>query len=242
MTMPIHKSTFERAVIDIAEEVRKRPSTKCWQQRDESQLWYELVACLLGSRVSFELAQASARSLYSSGVLDHAFSARVSQSYSDMVFSVLSKPVWVKTYCGSQRHIRYRFPKSRAEGIAKTAEQIYCSAKRSIRNILEQSSDSRNARKNIVEKSHGIGAKQASLFLRNIGYSNDVAILDSHILRYMYIVGIIEGTLTTVSGIGTYGQLESDLCKYADDLGFPLSCLDTAIWVVMRVYQKEFAK
>ena len=238
--MSICKSTFERAVIDIAEDVNKRSKTKRWQQRDESQLWYELVACLLGSRVSFELAQASAKSLDSSGVLDRAFISRVNHGYSDMVFSVLSKPVWIKTYRGFKRQTKYRFPKSRADGIAKTAKKIYHSPEHSIRNILGQSSDSRDARKNIVEISHGIGAKQASLFLRNIGYSNDLAILDSHILRYMHVVCITEKLLTSVSNIRTYERIESDLCKYADGLGFQLSCLDTAIWIVMRVYQKEF--
>lgn len=242
MAKGIPKSTFERAVTDIAEDVKRRPSTTCWSGREESQLWYELVACLLGSRVSFELAQASARSLYSSGVLNHASPGRVIPRYSEMVFSVLSEPVRVESCCGSTRQIRYRFPRARAEGIARTAEQIYCSAAKSIRSILEESCDSRHARRSVVEASHGVGAKQASLFLRNIGYSNDVAILDSHILRYMRIVGITERTLTSVSGIGAYEQLESDLCSYADDLGFPVWCLDTAVWIVMRVHQREFAK
>ena len=239
--MSIGKSTFERAVIDVAEDVNKRPPTKGWQQRDERELWYELVACLLGSRVPFEVAQASAKSLDASGILDHVFVSLVDRDYFNLVFSVLSKPVWVRTYYGSQRQIKYRFPRSRADGITKTAERIYHSSEQSIRNILGRSSDSRSARKNIVERSHGIGAKQASLFLRNIGYSDDVAILDSHILRYMYVVGITEKLLSSVRNIGTYERLESDLYAYADSLGCRLSCLDTAIWIVMRVYQKEFA-
>lgn len=239
--MAICKSTFERAVINVAEDVNKRFPTKCWQQREESQLWYELVACLLGSRVFFELAQASARALATSGALDYLSSLGAKHDYLNRITSVLSKPVWAKTYCGTYKHIRYRFPKSRANSIAKTAERIYNSPEKSIMNILEQSSDSNNARKLIVERSHGIGPKQASLFLRNIGYSDDLAILDSHILRYMYIVRITGKHFTSIGSIGIYERIESDLSKYAEDLGYQLSCLDTAIWIVMRVYQKEFS-
>ena len=239
--MDFCRTTFERAVTEVAKDVRKCSPATCWQQRDENQLWYELVACLLGSRVSFELALASVRSLEASGLLHHPLNCGVTADYPDLIASNLSKPVWVTTYKGVNKHIRYRFPKSRAMGIAKTAKRIYQSPDQSIKNILEQSSDPKIARKSVVEKSCGIGAKQASLFLRNIGYSNSLAILDSHILRYMHLVGIMDRIFTSISSVRTYELLESDLCEYADNLGFQLSCLDTAIWVVMRVYQKEFA-
>ena len=241
MPMEFCRTTFERAVIEVAEDVEKQPPVICWEQLDENQLWYELVACLLGSQVSFELALASVRSLETSGLLHQPLKCGVTTNYLDLITLSLSKPVWVRTYQGAYKHIRYRFPKSKATGIAKTAERIYQSPSQSIKNLLEESSDSRSARKSIVERSCGIGAKQASLFLRNVGYGGSLAILDSHVLRYMYLVDIAEKLFKSVSSIRTYELLELKLYKYADDLGFRLLCLDRAIWVVMRVYQKEFA-
>jgi len=85
----------------------------------------------------------------------------------------------------------------------------------------------------------GIGPKQASLFLRNIGYAENLAILDTHILKYMKVVGLVPQILKTVSYSPKYEDIERILINYATKFKESLACLDTAIWIVMRSCWKE---
>lgn len=109
----------------------------------------------------------------------------------------------------------------------------------SIRRILTSCIDERTARARIMSVAVGIGPKQASLFLRNIGYAENLAILDTHILKYMKVVGLVPQILKTVSYSPKYEDIERILINYATKFKESLACLDTAIWIVMRSCWKE---
>jgi thermostable 8-oxoguanine DNA glycosylase len=49
------------------------------------------------------------------------------------------------------------------------------------------------------------------------------------------------GGNSNVCTVRGYDKVEANLRGYADGLCLELSYLDIAIWVVMRVYQREFA-
>ncbi len=90
-------------------------------------------------------------------------------------------------------------------------------------------------RKFIVKNIKGIGPKQASHFLRNIGYSNQIAVLDVHILRYMCIQGVISEEYKSVSNLKLYEYLELKLIKFLEFILAPIGFIDQAIW--MRFFQ-----
>ena len=94
---------------------------------DEDRLWYELVACFLGSQVPFELAQAAASHLNEEGLLDFQ---RHDMSYcarEQSISAALSKPIFPPiTKSGVGR--KYRYPNTKALQIRKTAEAINASA------------------------------------------------------------------------------------------------------------------
>ena len=94
------------------------------------------------------------------------------------------------------------------------------------------------ARDTIVCLCKGIGQKQASLFLRNIHYSDGLAILDSHVIKFMRIQGIQKNVKSSPSKTD-YIKYEASLRVYADNLGRTLAQLDVAIWIVMRVVQRD---
>jgi N-glycosylase/DNA lyase len=85
----------------------------------------------------------------------------------------------------------------------------------------------------------GIGPKQSSLFLRNIGFTDRLAILDTHVLRYMFILGLMNVRTKAVSTLTRYQEIEADLRSYSSRLGANLAYFDTAIWITMRVFQRE---
>ncbi len=84
-------------------------------------------------------------------------------------------------------------------------------------------------RKWFVENVKGIGFKEASHFLRNIGWGEELAILDVHILKNMVRWGIVSERPRTLSE-GKYLFLEQELKKFADQIMIPMAELDLLFW------------
>ncbi|MGC9554861.1 MAG: N-glycosylase/DNA lyase, partial [Thermoplasmatota archaeon] len=97
-----------------------------------------------------------------------------------------------------------------------------------IGDILRRFQDQREAREWLVKHVKGLGYKEASHFLRNVGYT-DVAIIDRHILRVMYRYGLIEKIPDSLSR-KRYLELERVLERVADHLGITLAELDLYLW------------
>lgn len=108
----------------------------------------------------------------------------------------------------------YRFH-NRAEYIHKNQEKIRLLSK-------IQKMPSKQAREFLVKHFKGIGMKEASHFLRNIG-RKDVAIIDRHILRSL---GFKADSLTKKR----YNDLEKRLITLARKLHTNLAELDLLLW------------
>ena len=89
-------------------------------------------------------------------------------------------------------------------------------------------------RRHLISEISGIGPKQASMFLRNIGLSHDLAILDTHLLRYLEMQSLLDQERLKVGSLPNYERTEQVAIKYADSLGYPVGYLDWAIWATMR--------
>jgi N-glycosylase/DNA lyase len=110
----------------------------------------------------------------------------------------------------------------RAERIVK-ARKFY-----NIKEIVTSFPDERSARDWLAENVDGIGYKEASHFLRNVGYS-DVAILDRHILTMMKQYGLLEGTPKTLTK-KKYLVAEEKLRELAQKTNLSLAELDLYLW------------
>ncbi|MFA6385073.1 MAG: N-glycosylase/DNA lyase [Candidatus Omnitrophota bacterium] len=85
------------------------------------------------------------------------------------------------------------------------------------------------AREWLVNNIKGIGYKEASHFLRNIGLGGDLAILDVHILRNLKDLGVINeipGSLTRK----LYLEIEEKLRVFAGRCRVPIGHLDLLFW------------
>ena len=89
-------------------------------------------------------------------------------------------------------------------------------------------------------KIKGIGPKQASFFIRNIGFSDSVAILDSHIVFFLNAIELLDSLKPNLSCINTYQKLESTFKNYSQSLGYSVGVVDQAVWIFTRVLKKEF--
>ncbi len=232
----------ENAVFSVGKEIEARyQDDKRWSDHTENQLWFELVSCILGSRTCFETAQTCASHISQKGLLDFStILGNPEESERELAYE-LSRPIFPSSH--RNQGCRYRYPRSRSNYIVRTAIAVYRDSSTGLRDVLNDHPDEREAREVIKEKAIGVGFKQASLFLRNVSHSKDLAILDSHVLRYMGLLRLIENDPRelNLSSRRVYMNLERALQEYGEAARLSLSVLDLAIWVVMRLVEKEFA-
>jgi N-glycosylase/DNA lyase len=86
-----------------------------------------------------------------------------------------------------------------------------------------------NARDKLARDVKGFGLKEASHFLRNIGFGQDLAILDRHILRKLSEYGVIPRIPEQLT-VPVYHEIETSMKSFADDIGVPLDALDFCFW------------
>lgn len=100
---------------------------------------------------------------------------------------------------------------------------------RSLRELLSRIEDSLEAREWLVRNVKGLGYKEASHFLRNIGMGDDIAILDRHILRNLVRYGVIDEFPSNITP-SKYMEIENCMREFSRDIGIPLSHLDLLLW------------
>ena len=87
--------------------------------------------------------------------------------------------------------------------------------------------NSPNIRDELVEKIKGLGMKEASHFLRNVGFE-DYAIIDFHIIDILEKYGLIEKPKTMTKN--KYLEIEDILKKLAKKVNLSLAELDLYLW------------
>lgn len=118
------------------------------------------------------------------------------------------------------KKLGHRFPNTRARYISES--QKY---KDKLNNLL--SMDEQKAREWLIKNIKGLGYKESSHFLRNIGKKN-LAIIDFHIIDLLVENKVIERpkTLTKTK----YLEIESKLKELAQKLNLNLAELDLYLW------------
>lgn len=122
-----------------------------------------------------------------------------------------------------------RFHNKKAEYIISARENFFTNGKFEVRPFLKKYNTVQERREWIVENIKGIGYKEASHFLRNIGFYKNIAILDRHILKNLKLLGVIEEIPETLSKT-KYLHIEKKMAEFAKKIGIPLSHLDLLMW------------
>lgn len=81
----------------------------------------------------------------------------------------------------------------------------------------------------LVRNIKGLGYKEASHFLRNVGFGKDIAILDVHILRNLKKYKVIREIPSSISK-KAYLDIENRMRKFAEKINIPLEELDLLFW------------
>lgn len=200
--------------------------------RSEIKLLSELVLCILSSQEKYEVALAVIKSLRKENVLRIPKCKSEFKEIKSQIKDTLKNPVHFK-FNEKDYSRRLRFFAKKGKYIIDTLENIYLNDL-TITEILNLKDCIQETRKNIIYYTCGLGPKQASMFLRNIGYYSEFAILDKHVIDYMKIMGLTCVSATSFSSMSSYQEIETKLKSYADTYNVNLLHLDLAIWTTMR--------
>lgn len=97
-----------------------------------------------------------------------------------------------------------------------------------IESIINSDIDNFNKRNEIANRVKGIGFKEASHFLRNIGFKG-LGILDRHILRLL-VENEVYTEIPNISTEKRYLEVEKSFISYSKSIGIDLDELDLVFW------------
>jgi N-glycosylase/DNA lyase len=122
----------------------------------------------------------------------------------------------------------YRYPNARAQYLFEARENLKKKYALGIRKIIESQADTKELREFFVNEIKGLGYKEASHFLRNIGILG-LAILDKHILRTLYEYGMIKEMPNSLNK-KKYLDYEQKFIEFAGQLNINMDELDLLLW------------
>ncbi|ACB07919.1 N-glycosylase/DNA lyase [Candidatus Korarchaeum cryptofilum] len=183
-------------------EIIERRMREFERERSDEELFKELVFCLLTANFSAE------------GGL------RILESLGDGIFTLSEEELAAKL-----AELGHRYPRKRAEFIVEARKLIPI-----LRDIISSFRDERLLREWLVKNVKGLGYKEASHFLRNIGFKN-VSIIDYHILDLLMKYGILEEKPKSLSR-ARYLMIESILEEISRRTGINLGELDLYLWYI----------
>ena len=122
-----------------------------------------------------------------------------------------------------------RFKYKKAKYIVEVRELFKVDGKITLRKEIEKYGSPYEIREWLVENVKGMGHKEASHFLRNIGKGSDLAILDRHILKNLKLLGVIEKIPEAIPQ-KKYLELENIVREFSKEIEIPLDHLDIVLW------------
>lgn len=120
-----------------------------------------------------------------------------------------------------------RFRNNKANYIVQARDKFFST--REIQAILDSDSSDFEKRKWFRDNVKGYGLKEASHFLRNIGFVENLTILDRHILRNLEKFNVINEVPKSISD-KLYFEIENRMIQFSKEIKIPVAHLDMIFW------------
>lgn len=217
------------AVKDLCPHIEQIVDIVHWEDMTEKDILRELIVCILGSRVRYETSVAYA----------NAISDRIAElprnvhcdEFLDFVRLILESPAYYEP--DDKFYVKYRYPNRGAKQVAESLN-IISETYGSVTSLLKIGLPTKDLRRVVVQLCPGIGPKQASHFLKNIGYTEDVAVIDRHILKYMEAAEKISIPDKKLANLDGYEAIEVKFQSIVSKFYHSSSVVDQALWFVIR--------
>lgn len=174
-----------------------------WESASEEELFQELVFCLLTPQSKAKTCWKAVQRLAKKRMITEGEPCQVQEEL-----------------------VGVRFNKRKAEYIC-LARAVFC--EKPLRSKLAEFSSPFDAREWLVNNVVGMGYKEASHFLRNIGLGEELAILDRHILKNLALLGVIDEVKSSQTK-KAYLQIEKKMTAFSRQVGIPMGELDLLLW------------
>jgi N-glycosylase/DNA lyase len=184
-------------------DARLEEFMQIWEKASDEKLFIEMVFCLL-------TPQSKAKTCW-----------KAVQRLNEKCMIAKGEPSQIQ-----EELFGVRFNRRKAEYICLAKKTFFT---RSLRTTLNEFDSPFEAREWLVENVLGLGYKEGSHFLRNIGLGEDLAILDRHILKNLMLLGVIREVPSTLSR-KTYLEIERKMTAFSKEAGIPMGKLDLLLW------------
>lgn len=198
------RATHKARATDIRQRLAEFQAVR--RQGSDERLWEELVFCIFTAGASARMGLRSVE----------AVRALLAQGAHEELANALSGV--------------HRYPNARSGYIVVTRDYLREDCQMRLRERLESFDDPLTRRDWLARERRikGLGYKEASHYLRNIGYSG-YAILDKHILRSLAELGEIESPAPPTTR-ARYLVIEEALRRFAARLAIDFDELDLILW------------
>ncbi len=137
-------------------------------------------------------------------------------------------------YSGTQPEIikwmgAVRFNNNKSKYVIEARQLFSKDGNLKIKEILDQMPSPLAKREWLVKNVKGMGYKEAGHFLRNVGFGEELAILDRHILKNMVKYGVINEVPKSIIE-KKYLELERKFIDFSNSMGIPPAHLDLVFW------------
>jgi N-glycosylase/DNA lyase len=122
-----------------------------------------------------------------------------------------------------------RFHTTKAQRIVEARKLFTVDGKIDVKSPLDKLKRPFDKREWVVSNVKGLGYKEASHFLRNVGFGDDLAILDRHIYKNLKLLGVIDAIPKSVTK-KKYLDIEKQMNDFSRRIKIPLSHLDFVLW------------
>ena len=122
-----------------------------------------------------------------------------------------------------------RFKNNKSRYLVELRELMTRERKLQPKKILSEIGDTFEKRKWILKNVKGMGLKEANHVLRNLGFGENIAILDRHILRNLEALNVIDEIPKTITE-KKYYEIEEKMREYSDFSKIRMDELDLVLW------------
>ena len=122
-----------------------------------------------------------------------------------------------------------RFKNNKSRYLVELRELMTRDGKLQPKKILSGIGDTFEKRKWILKNVRGMGLKEANHVLRNLGFGENIAILDRHILRNLEALNVIDEIPKTITE-KKYYEIEEKMREYSDFSKIRMDELDLVLW------------
>ena len=122
-----------------------------------------------------------------------------------------------------------RFKNNKSRYLVELRELMTKDGKLQPKKILSEIGDTLEKRKWILKNIKGMGLKEANHVLRNLGFGENIAILDRHILRNLKSLNVISEIPKTITE-KKYYEIEEKMQEYSEFSKIKMDELDLVLW------------